>query len=154
MGSTSRSVSTSVAPREAARASVLCRAEEKRSPEPAIRSLVQDHFGGTYCTHTRCLSCHFSFPSSSNRIRFDVLNLPLKPTLQEALDVITSEESLLGENQCMCDRCGSKQDASRRIRYTQLPRVLCLQLNRFESRVRGSAPACPVAWRGSSSRIS
>jgi len=41
------------------------------------------------------------------------------------------EQVLNGDNQYYCERCGCKNDATRRIRLKSLPPVLNFQLARF-----------------------
>jgi hypothetical protein len=48
----------------------------KLSPEPAIQTLVQDHFRGSFCYHTQCCTCHM--PAGSSSICFPFYELELR----------------------------------------------------------------------------
>lgn len=51
--------------------------------------------------------------------------------LEESLSEFLQEEKLEGSDQYYCDSCGSKQNATRRIRLRNLPPILNIQLLRF-----------------------
>ena len=102
----------------------------KHSPEPSVQTLVQDHFRGSMTTETQCKTCKTVTESSSEP--FYLLELNLRPTLQEALDELGTAWRLDGDNQYQCNRCGGKRDATSRTAIRQLPPVLCLHLKRFE----------------------
>ena len=103
----------------------------KLSPEPAIQTLVQDHFRGSFCYHTQCCTCRTPSDSSSICFPFYELDLNVRPTLQQALDEYIAVEHLDGSNQYECIHCQGRRDATRQIAIRQLPPVLCLQLKRF-----------------------
>lgn len=62
-------------------------------------------------------------------------NGPPRPLLQASF---LHAESLSGDNRYLCDFCGTKVDALRRVRLRALPPYLCLALQRFyfDPRVR------------------
>ena len=131
----------------------------RRSPEPALQSLVQSTFrgepprlaapasrpphlesrpgdsrplSGESCYRTVCARCERPFASSATRHPLYELELRLKPSGGTAL-----QESLL-EYVCKeeldgveCGHCSSKQNATRNICLASLPPVLSLQLLRF-----------------------
>ena len=103
----------------------------KLSPEPAIQTLIQDHFRGSFCYRTQCCACRRPSDSSSICYPFYELELNVRPTLQQALDEYIAVEHLDGSNQYECIHCQGRRDATRQIAIRQLPPVLCLQLLRF-----------------------
>ena len=96
----------------------------KLSPEPAIQTLVQDHFRGSLCYHTQCCACRWPSDSSSICYPFYELELNVRPTLQQALDEYIAVEQLDGSNQYECIHCQGRRDATRRVAIRQLPPVL------------------------------
>ncbi|EOD38476.1 hypothetical protein EMIHUDRAFT_466852, partial [Emiliania huxleyi CCMP1516] len=104
----------------------------RRSPEPALQSLVQSTFRGESCYRTVCARCERPFASSATRHPLYELELRLKPSggtaLQESLLEYVCKEELEGVE---CGHCSSRQNATRNICLASLPPVLSLQLLRF-----------------------
>jgi ubiquitin carboxyl-terminal hydrolase 8 len=68
---------------------------------------------------------------------FFILSLPIptnrrSPTIFDCFDLYTTEEQLTGENQYEADeKTGEKVDATKRILFWSLPKVLIIDLKRF-----------------------
>ncbi|XP_013383086.1 ubiquitin carboxyl-terminal hydrolase 48 isoform X2 [Lingula anatina] len=97
---------------------------------PAVRHIVQQQFSGQYAYVTRCQGCG---RCSERMSEFNELDLNIKGhrELPECIEEFLEEEKLEGDNQYMCQQCGSKQNATRKISLRSLPPVLNLQLLRF-----------------------
>jgi ubiquitin carboxyl-terminal hydrolase 47 len=53
-------------------------------------------------------------------------------SVQEALWKFVEPEQLTGDNRYSCERCAKKVDATKGLKLTSLPYILCLQLKRFD----------------------
>lgn len=117
---------------------------------PVIRSLIEDHYGGMMVTTVTCLTCK---TKSSRTEEFNDIPLAFpeyKPMvnqnkgdesdtlpntkclhLNDLLQHYLKPEMLTGDNQYFCDKCGSLQDAERKISITQPPEHLIISLLRF-----------------------
>ena len=52
--------------------------------------------------------------------------------MEEALATVFEPEELKGDNQYMCQKCESKQNALKGLRIDNLPEYVTLYVNRFE----------------------
>ncbi|KDO22328.1 hypothetical protein SPRG_12789 [Saprolegnia parasitica CBS 223.65] len=60
------------------------------------------------------------------------ITIPSTPTsLDDAIATFLAPERLVSDNQWLCDVCGTKQDAIKRLSLVQLPPLLTLHLKRF-----------------------
>eukprot|EP00158_Paraphelidium_tribonemae_P005325 Partr_v1_DN27279_c1_g1_i1_m38457 putative ubiquitin carboxyl-terminal hydrolase len=93
---------------------------------------IHDLFGGLLANEIRCLTC-------------DTLTHRMEPFLDLSLDIpadhvsLTSlikhfcrTEILSGRNKFYCDACGTYQEAEKRLKIHQLPRILVVHLKRFK----------------------
>ncbi|CAM9367462.1 unnamed protein product [Ascophyllum nodosum] len=101
----------------------------QRSALP-LRSLVRGLFSGELAYVTRCSKCKFA---SRNMNAFNELELQIgsNRTIDKCLDSFLEAESLDGDNQYLCEKCGRKQDAVRAIELHRLPPVISIQLLRY-----------------------
>jgi ubiquitin carboxyl-terminal hydrolase 47 len=53
-------------------------------------------------------------------------------SVEKALDNYVGVERLTGDNQYLCDKCQSKQDAHKGLKFKSFPPILMLQLKRFD----------------------
>lgn len=123
-------------------------------PDSTVSSMVQKQFRGLYEYITRSgiwliivcswkldlifalnLRCSKCKKETSRPSPFYELDLSLGSKsdvpLEESLSEFLQEEKLEGSDQYFCEACGSKQNATRRIRLRSLPPVLNIQLLRF-----------------------
>jgi len=56
---------------------------------------------------------------------------PIK-SVEEGLATYFEQETLDGENQYQCDKCGKKTDATKGLRLRTVPYILSLQIKRFD----------------------
>ncbi|KAG2448999.1 hypothetical protein HYH02_005753 [Chlamydomonas schloesseri] len=114
---------------------LLTRVEQllSKSSDGAARRLVPQLFRGGLSYVTTCQRC--GRDSSSSREVQDFYDLMPQVrgfgSLTTSLASLLHPESLSGDNRYLCDFCGTKVDALRRVRLRQLPPYLCLALQRF-----------------------
>ena len=58
-------------------------------------------------------------------------------SLSWALSMFASQERLCGKNKYWCGRCGHLEEAERNIRFSALPQILIVHLNRFTTHCWG-----------------
>ncbi|CAF0780237.1 unnamed protein product [Adineta steineri] len=113
---------------------------KKTTQNESNLDLVKQHLMGT-CVHlSKCLTCSsitksqdlfyelsigFHEQSSTNDDQQKIFDL------QSLIDHTFAWESLINENQFACDKCGKKEDGSRRMFLTSHPNYLVLLLKRF-----------------------
>lgn len=87
-------------------------------------------------SYVKCLKCQRERRRPSN---FYDINLSVKnefenvynDSLEKAIFHYLQPEKLDGSNQVYCEHCDSKEDAEKGDKFEKLPKVLCLQLQRF-----------------------
>lgn len=95
------------------------------------KTFVDTIFKGTLVTETKCLWCE---NVTTRKEPFYDLSLEIEDnsSLSACLGQFSSEETLQGEEKYFCDRCGRKQEAVKRMRIADPPRVLCCHFKRFK----------------------
>ncbi|CAG0915051.1 unnamed protein product [Notodromas monacha] len=108
---------------------------------PLIKTLCQDLFQGKTQHIIECLNCHGKFKGPVENFYTLILNPvvtgkvkgPKEPkSLMECIVEYLMEESLQGENQYYCSVCKSKQNATRKTNFIELPQYVCFQVIRFK----------------------
>lgn len=105
------------------------------------QNFINDTFQGYLQYQTICSSCGGVTKCDQE---FLDLRLPLASvangdigcSLYECLDAFTREEPVAGKRPYNCKTCRGMQAASRRCRFSQLPKVLVLQVNRIQCQMR------------------
>ncbi|KDO18777.1 hypothetical protein SPRG_15567 [Saprolegnia parasitica CBS 223.65] len=94
-------------------------------------NLVKDLYQCTLTDSVQCITC--SHEASHDDAFLDLsLAIPSTPTsLDDAIATFLAPERLVSDNQWLCDVCGTKQDAIKRLSLVQLPPLLTLHLKRF-----------------------
>eukprot|EP01083_Nonionella_stella_P103309 294895_1 len=94
--------------------------------------LLQRHMGGTLAQQIICKDC----PHRSERdepFYYISVQIQGRKNLAECLERYVEGDMLEGDNKYVCEGCGDKKvDALKRTCVKQLPRVLCIHLQRFE----------------------
>ncbi|KAK9477999.1 hypothetical protein V1514DRAFT_332562 [Lipomyces japonicus] len=92
---------------------------------------VHDLFEGMLTSETKCLTCE---SVSSREEQFIDLPIDLEEhcSITACLQQFSNAELLCGNNKFHCDACGALQEAERRMKIKQLPRLLTLHLKRFK----------------------
>jgi len=111
---------------------ISCYTTIKRMYEKEYSEILGIFFG----IHTSIVDASRKLLSTSPE-PFFILSLPIptsrpSPTIQDCFDLYTSEEHLTGENQYVVDETTKeKVDATKRILFWSLPKVLIIDLKRF-----------------------
>jgi ubiquitin C-terminal hydrolase len=92
---------------------------------------LHEIFEGTLTSETRCMTCeHTSFRDEAF---LDLsVDLDVFSSVTSCLSRFSDEEMLRERNKFHCDRCGGLQEAEKRMRLKNLPKVLALHLKRFK----------------------
>lgn len=104
----------------------------KQTPQARF---INELYEGSLVDFVKCLSCGVE---SRREDKFMDLSLTVRSefqqsqTLEAALANFLRTEQLTDDNQYFCSHCQSKQDASKGLKFAQLPYVLVLQLKRFD----------------------
>lgn len=118
-------------------ARVLFDALEKSFKGTVNETLVDDLYQGALKDYVQCHACGFE---SSRIDHFLDLSLVIRPfgseemmkSVEEAIELFLRPELLNAENQWNCDRCKTKRDAIKGLKFAKLPYLLSLQLKRFD----------------------
>ena len=143
-----RSSPQSITPRKflAELASVISKSTGKTfSPNkehdvPEVLSHVLDNLCGTSavlrksitttnCVRLTCNECNTERIAEEDPLK--IIPLPVKDSIQSALNSYNHSEILQGTNALECDACNKKTDTIRDSWFSELPDVLFLQLRRF-----------------------
>lgn len=116
---------------------VLFDALERSFKGTVNETLVNDLYQGALKDYVQCRTCGYE---SSRVDHFLDLSLVIRPfgsdqpikSVEEALTLFLTPEVLDQENQWNCDRCKTKRDAIKGLKFSQLPYLLSLQLKRFD----------------------
>jgi ubiquitin C-terminal hydrolase len=104
----------------------------KQTPQARF---INEVYEGSLVDFVKCLGCGVE---SRREDKFMDLSLTVRSefqqsqTLEAALSNFLRTEELTDDNQYFCSYCQSKQDASKGLKFAQLPYVLVLQLKRFD----------------------
>eukprot|EP00039_Didymoeca_costata_P006678 m.92343 g.92343 ORF g.92343 m.92343 type:complete len:483 (+) comp13347_c0_seq2:281-1729(+) len=94
------------------------------------KTWVEDLFEGRLANETRCMCCE----TVTNREEaFLNLSIEITPnsSVSSCLRQFSSVEPLRGDSKYSCDTCCSYQEAEKRMRIKELPKVLAIHLKRF-----------------------
>ena len=102
----------------------------------AQATLISDLYDGLYVDRLHCCSCQFN---SDKEVKFNDISLTLKDefagvlnnSLEKALAFYLGIERLEGDNKYQCSACDQKVDAEKGFKLSKLPKILCLNFNRF-----------------------
>ncbi|GAB9468920.1 Ubiquitin carboxyl-terminal hydrolase 47-like isoform x1 [Globisporangium polare] len=116
---------------------VLFDAIERSFKGTVNETLVNDLYQGTLKDYVQCHTCGYE---SSRIDNFLDLSLVIRPfgseemmkSVEEAIELFLRPELLNKENQWMCDKCQTKRDAIKGLKFSKLPYLLSLQLKRFD----------------------
>jgi len=118
----------------------LCRvmfdALEETLKDTDQADLINQIYQGKMKDYVKCLKC--SHESARNDTYLDI-PLAIRPfgakesyhSIEEAFAGFTTPEVLDGNNQYFCEKCSSKQDAHKGLKFLTLPYCLTIQLKRF-----------------------
>lgn len=92
---------------------------------------VQEIFQGTLTNETRCLNCESISSKDEDFIDLSV-DVEQNTSLTHCLRVFSKTETLGSEHKYYCENCCSKQEAQKRMRIKNPPKILALHLKRFK----------------------
>jgi ubiquitin C-terminal hydrolase len=100
-------------------------------------NVINELYEGTYIDYVKCLNCNNEscredkFLDISLAVRNDFDKVYNK-SVEMALENFSKHEELTGENKYFCDNCSGKHDAIKGLKFKHLPKILVLQLKRFD----------------------
>ena len=97
-------------------------------------SEIWNLFYGVHVSHIHSLQSHEELSRTPEP--FFMINLPIptkikEPTLKECFDEYVSGEHLTGDNAWHNEKTGEREDVKKSIQYWSLPKILCIDLKRF-----------------------
>lgn len=119
----------------------LCRvmfdALERTFKKTEQADLINQLYEGKMIDYVKCLECQ---TEKSREDAFLDIPLPVRPfgrkvayeSIEEALRGFVEPERLDGTNQYFCEKCNSKCDADKGLKFSRFPYVLTLHLKRFD----------------------
>ncbi|KAJ3022462.1 hypothetical protein HKX48_006140 [Thoreauomyces humboldtii] len=114
------------------------------TPAPdAHPSLLNQTFGGTSCTEVQCAQCMKISPTTVpiTDVSVPILDSKTPQNLEALLKGLVSTDRVEGYR---CDQCETKGSATTRTRFQQLPKLLTVNLQRFQPDRRGSIVYSPT----------
>lgn len=111
--------------------SLLVKQKPERDSVNQSKTFVHELFEGQLSNEVRCLCCE----TVTRRVEsfFDLsVDVEQNSSLTACLRSFSSTELLEKQDKFFCDVCCSLQEAERRMRVNQLPRILALHLKRFK----------------------
>ncbi|KAK2720979.1 ubiquitin carboxyl-terminal hydrolase 47-like isoform X2 [Artemia franciscana] len=99
--------------------------------------LISRLYEGKMTDYLKCLECN---QEKAREDTFLDVPLPVRPfgssaaysSIEESLKAFVQPETLDGNNQYHCDRCGKKCDAHKGLKFSKFPYLLTLHLKRFD----------------------
>jgi hypothetical protein len=99
-------------------------------------SLISDLYDGLITDRLHCYGCG---SDSDKQVNFNDISLTIKneftgtfySSLEKALEHYLGSEKMEGDNQYECSTCNKKSDAEKGFKLVKLPKILCLNFNRF-----------------------
>jgi ubiquitin carboxyl-terminal hydrolase 8 len=97
-------------------------------------SIIKEVFGGLYISKVKCGNCG-NYNCTFDPFDSIQLQLPEQKNLklEDCLDNFFKIELLNNDNKYNCEKCNIKVDAIKQIEFWYLPKVLIIQLKRFEA---------------------
>lgn len=92
---------------------------------------VHDIFEGVLTSETKCLTCETTSQRDETFLDLSI-DLEEHSSVTSCLQKFSAEEMLCERNKFHCDHCGGLQEAEKRMKIKQLPKVLALHLKRFK----------------------
>ncbi|KAI9847465.1 MAG: ubiquitin-specific protease doa4 [Sclerophora amabilis] len=100
-------------------------------------SWISRLFDGQHSSRLQCPACGCR---STSYETFKAVSLEIPQhasTVYQCLDAYTTRETLTGDDRWLCPDCKVPREATKKITFTRAPRVLVIQLKRFQTVRRG-----------------
>ena len=99
--------------------------------------LIDFLYQGKMEDYVECLKCGHSSPKPA---KYQDISLPIRSfdgsesygTIHKALEAFIKPETLTDDNKYFCEKCQEKQDANKGLRFQSFPRIVTMQLKRFD----------------------
>ena len=116
---------------------VLFDAIEQSVEGTSQANVINELYQGTFIDYVRCLKCG---QESCREDKFLDISLPVRndfdkiynKSVEMAMAGYVKYEELSGENKYFCEKCRCKNDAIKGLKFKSLPKILALQLKRFD----------------------
>lgn len=116
---------------------VLFDAIEQSVEGTSQANVINELYQGTFIDYVKCLKCG---QESCREDKFLDISLPVRndfdkiynKSVEMALSGYVKYEELSGENKYFCEKCRCKNDAIKGLKFKSLPKILALQLKRFD----------------------
>jgi ubiquitin C-terminal hydrolase len=105
--------------------------QHQPSISSSVKTFVQSIFQGTLTNETRCLTCE-SVTSRDENFLDVQLDVEQNCSITHCLSRFSKVERLTGTNKFSCECCGALQEAEKRMKFKNLPKILVLHLKRFK----------------------
>ncbi|KAL3068438.1 hypothetical protein niasHT_030729 [Heterodera trifolii] len=92
---------------------------------------IQEIFQGTLTNETKCLNCETISSKDEDFLDLSV-DIEQNVSISHCLRNFSNMETLSGDQKYLCETCGSKHEAQKRMRIRKLPQLLALHLKRFK----------------------
>jgi len=92
---------------------------------------VHEIFEGVLTSETKCLTCETASQRDETFLDLSI-DLEEHSSVTSCLRKFSAEEMLCERNKFHCDNCGGLQEAEKRMKIKQLPKILALHLKRFK----------------------
>ncbi|KAI3409918.1 Ubiquitin carboxyl-terminal hydrolase 46 [Globodera pallida] len=92
---------------------------------------IQEIFQGTLTNETKCLNCETISSKDEDFLDLSV-DIEQNVSISHCLRNFSNMETLSGDQKYLCEMCGSKHEAQKRMRIRKLPQLLALHLKRFK----------------------
>lgn len=110
--------------------------DDKISPAISHTTLVHQLFGGYLRSQVKCQDCKFSSNTYDPFLDLS-LEIDRASSLESALERFTTEETLTESNKYKCQKCKKPVRAQKRFLVHRAPKILTIQLKRFDYGVHG-----------------
>ncbi|KAL9629346.1 MAG: hypothetical protein Q9204_005323 [Flavoplaca sp. TL-2023a] len=121
----------SAEPRSFEQALATAMPQSKNAKTTANTRWVHELFEGTLTSETKCLTCENVSQRDETFLDLSV-DLDEHSSVTSCLRKFSEEEMLCERNKFHCDRCGGLQEAEKRMKIKQSPKILALHLKRFK----------------------
>ncbi|KAK3917768.1 Ubiquitin carboxyl-terminal hydrolase 36 [Frankliniella fusca] len=104
----------------------------KLDPYSKETTPINQIFGGYIRTEVKCLRCNYA-STTFQHFQDLILDIRKASKVEDAMDQYFSKEKLDGENSYKCEKCKCGVPATKKYSIERPPKVLCIQLKRFNA---------------------
>ncbi|KAE8741396.1 hypothetical protein FOCC_FOCC013095 [Frankliniella occidentalis] len=104
----------------------------KLDPYSKETTPINQIFGGYIRTEVKCLRCNYA-STTFQHFQDLILDIRKASKVEDAMDQYFCKEKLDGENSYKCEKCKCGVPATKKYSIERPPKVLCIQLKRFNA---------------------